>query len=482
MIMKKLFTLFALALMTQASMADDVVAAFTFPDDHLTEEGSNKSGSATDVEGTNCKVDYSSVGGWSSSGTANSAVLDGKFYHKLGSNNTKITLKLNSGSFQAGDKFTATMSRAASGGTDGFYFKVRETGNWQTVDYVKNAEVTLEYTLVADDINEDGTLTIMRYSTNSYVRHLEVTRSEGGNEGGNEEPTTDNALLKEYFNYEADSYLEGQGGWTVSTKESEADGVSPVVINRNIVYEGYDGSATGKAALFDNAQQLCESGSRNTLVPFITDKPAVDDVFYTAFLADFSNTATTSGKEIFTYIKQGANTGDGTTARGRVWVKVTSEGLKSFAIRKNGETIETYSAETPKTDAALLVVKYVNKSTGSSGDNDEFYLFVNPDPSKSEAENEAVKMDALGNAAGGGSDLRYIAFRQTKLNAAYAGLRVARTWADAVKATSITTINEVLTLNRDASTENQYFNLAGQRVAQPSRGLYIINGKKVVVK
>ena len=31
-------------------------------------------------------------------------------------------------------------------------------------------------------------------------------------------------------------------------------------------------------------------------------------------------------------------------------------------------------------------------------------------------------------------------------------------------------------------SDNQYFNLAGQRVAQPTKGLYIVNGKKVIIK
>lgn len=481
MIMKKFFTLIALVLCAQASMAQTTVASFTFPDEHLTEEGSKKSGSGTDVPGTNCTVDYSSVGGWKNSDTpeANSVQMNGKFYQKLGSDNTKITFKLTSGSFQAGDKFTATMSRADKTGTDGFYFKERTTGNSKTIDYVANQEVTLEYTLVADDINADGTLTIARYSSNCYARHFEITRSGEG--GGGDTPEVDNALLKEYFDYNENSALEGQGGWQVSTKPSEATGSSPIVISRTITYENYDGSATGKAALFDDAQQqTTEGNSRNSLVQFITDKPAVDDVFYAAFLADFSNTATTSGKEIFAFIKQGTESSTGTTARGRVWVKVSEEGRKSFAIRKNGQTIETYSAETPKTDAALLVVKYVNKSTGSSGAADEFYLFVNPDPSKTEAENAAVKMEALGNASDGGADLRYICFRQTKLNAAYAGLRVAKTWADAVKYKSSTAIEQVAAKQKAA--KNEFFNLAGQRVAQPTKGLYIVNGKKVVVK
>ena len=341
--------------------------------------------------------------------------------------------------------------------------------------------MTLEYTLVAADINDDGSLTIARYSSNCYARHFEITRSSGG--GDTPTPDVDKALLKEYFDYTENSALEGQGGWVVSTKASEATGSSPIVISRTITYSGYDGSATGKAALFDDAQQqTTEGNSRNSVVPFISTKPATDDVFYAAFLGDFSNTATTSGKEIFSFIKQGAAAGDGTTARGRVWVKISEEGNKSFAIRKNGQTIETYSAETPKTDAALLVVKYVNKSTGSSGANDEFYLFVNPDPTKTEAENAAVKMDALGNNADGGADLRYVCFRQTKLNAAYAGLRVAKTWEDAVMYNSggATAISRVEA--RQKAANGEFFNLSGQRVAQPTKGLYIINGKKVVIK
>ena len=33
-----------------------------------------------------------------------------------------------------------------------------------------------------------------------------------------------------------------------------------------------------------------------------------------------------------------------------------------------------------------------------------------------------------------------------------------------------------------SQTEGEYYNLAGQRVAQPTKGLYIVNGKKVVIK
>ena len=37
-------------------------------------------------------------------------------------------------------------------------------------------------------------------------------------------------------------------------------------------------------------------------------------------------------------------------------------------------------------------------------------------------------------------------------------------------------------VQQNAKADNQYFNLAGQRVAQPTKGLYIVNGKKVIIK
>ena len=37
-------------------------------------------------------------------------------------------------------------------------------------------------------------------------------------------------------------------------------------------------------------------------------------------------------------------------------------------------------------------------------------------------------------------------------------------------------------VKQNAKADNQYFNLAGQRVTQPTKGLYIVNGKKVIVK
>ncbi len=42
--------------------------------------------------------------------------------------------------------------------------------------------------------------------------------------------------------------------------------------------------------------------------------------------------------------------------------------------------------------------------------------------------------------------------------------------------------NGITTNNREAMANDRYYNLQGVEVAQPSRGLYIVNGKKVVIK
>ena len=43
-------------------------------------------------------------------------------------------------------------------------------------------------------------------------------------------------------------------------------------------------------------------------------------------------------------------------------------------------------------------------------------------------------------------------------------------------------VTGVEVVKQESKADNEYFNLAGQRVAQPTKGLYIVNGKKVIIK
>ena len=45
-----------------------------------------------------------------------------------------------------------------------------------------------------------------------------------------------------------------------------------------------------------------------------------------------------------------------------------------------------------------------------------------------------------------------------------------------------TGIGEKLNVNSNNAVSTTYYNLNGQRVSQPTKGLYIVNGKKVIIK
>lgn len=235
----------------------------------------------------------------------------------------------------------------------------------------------------------------------------------------------------EDFEYEAGSAIEGQGAWTLTTATADQGGQSPLVADTTLAYAGY-GSGEGKALALDSvAQSISGDLKRNTLMGFAKGKLNEGDTVYTAMLVNLAAMNSTSGKELFAYIKQGATDGDNTTMRGRVVVKIAKDKMV-FGIKKNNQEITQWSDSLNKAQTALLVVKYVNMSSSSSAANDEFYLYVNPDPSKSESENSALLLEAAGNAEGGGADLRYIAFRQMKINALVDGIRVAKNWTKAL--------------------------------------------------
>ncbi len=264
----------------------------------------------------------------------------------------------------------------------------------------------------------------------------DVVKSDGSDIPEDPEKPDPDIYAVEDFEYEAESAIEGQGGWVVSTATNDQGGQSPLVGATSLAYEGYGAGDKGGALVLDSvSQQITADLKRNTVMPFAAGKLAEGDVVYTALMVNMAQMGGTSGKELITYLKQGASDGANTTMRGRVTVKI-EEGQKSFGIKKNSQTIENWSAATPKEETALLVIKYINNSSSSANAADEFYLYVNPDPSKTEDENAAVMLEAAGNDTDGGADLRYLCFRQMKVNATIDGIRVAKTWAKALNYTA----------------------------------------------
>ena len=82
-----------------------------------------------------------------------------------------------------------------------------------------------------------------------------------------------------------------------------------------------------------------------------------------------------------------------------------------------------------------------------------------------------------------GSTLGFYKFNGTTLGANKAFIKTTATGAPeffAFNDGNTTSLRETLSVPN--AKQNTYYNLAGQRVAQPTKGLYIVNGKKVVIK
>ena len=66
-----------------------------------------------------------------------------------------------------------------------------------------------------------------------------------------------------------------------------------------------------------------------------------------------------------------------------------------------------------------------------------------------------------------------------KISGVPAGAKVAFVFDDNNETTGITTVNNTA---NGTTGQNVYYNLNGQRIAKPQHGVYIENGKKVIVK
>lgn len=443
--MKKILSLFALALATQTALADDVIASYTFPDQ------SSITATAT-VNGTNCTVSYAKIGGSAS----NEKSLNGKYYHKFtNATSAWVKITLTSGSFQGGDKFYATLY-SGSASTDGFKFK-STSGNSCTITYATDAENTLEYTLTDDDINEDGSLTIYRYSSNCYVRHLEVTRATGATK---QNPTT--------------SFANGLVGF----KNGEAAGQTLTTNSDGAVT--YESSNTAVVTVDANGALTAINPGKAT----ITGKTASSNT-YTASSASYvvyvlSNATGTLESPYLptdfrylseTYVPQ--------------YTEVESEqvetSVKAWAV---GYIVGVYNSG--EQDVKIITGTTTTEGTIGLGNTADETVGKNCLAVQLISETQ-VRTDL--NLKANGSNLKKkvwvygrIGSFTTSSQTVY-GLRHADAYSwdgsTVVPEGVVTAINRVAT---DKQQNGEVYNLAGQRVAQPAKGLYIVNGNKVVIK
>lgn len=234
------------------------------------------------------------------------------------------------------------------------------------------------------------------------------------------------------------SDLEGYNEWTVSPKAGDANGASPVIAEGSLTYTGYAGSALGKVAVLDPVVGDLSATQRiSTRLVTFGEEPlqnVVGDKIYVAFLVNISDASKTGTLRDF-FTMEGSATSSMT--RGRVFARVTSEGVLNFGLSKNTGTAAAIVESTPDLfcDVNYLLVFVYEGLDGD--DNDVVSLYINPDLTKSEAEqtNVIVATDVATDyslTANLGINLR-----QRAIGARIGGIRVAKTWDAALLNTTV---------------------------------------------
>lgn len=291
----------------------------------------------------------------------------------------------------------------------------------------------------------------------------------------------------EYFGLRPDNWVNVAGvnatscnygdvlSWDWATFREKVDGSTvTVTITRsgaNVTVREEFAPADASTTLYEEYTQVCGDGTQNIRV-FLTAEGAHLDLlpvtfnmnaygwatFASDYPLDFAN-ATPAG---LTAYRVAGRTG---TAIDKESVDVAPAGTP---LLLNGTVNTTYSIPVATSASAVggnLLVRGEGAAVGYATGYTRYVLGV--------AESKAVflKLVESGDEATVSTDKAYLQF---------AGNVPAHELTFDFDSET-TAISELTNTNLTNYT-NEYFNLAGQRVANPTKGLYIVNGKKVVVK
>lgn len=248
------------------------------------------------------------------------------------------------------------------------------------------------------------------------------------------------------------------GSTTVWTKEHSTgksyrvdESSNPFTINETTDIKINGGSSS---VAFDNIYIVCTSGR-------IASVDALGYTFSSTLPLDFTGTdveaytaaynSTSKKVELSRVYKVPANTG--------LFIKGTADDIP--VLTDDADVIGTNNL------VAVSATKTVNQT---DGDNTNFVLGVDnaADPTAA----VFLKAPSAGVSVGAGK-----AYLQIPTASAPAAARMAVVFND-----ETTGVSEKVKVNSEEFATAQYYNLSGQRVALPTKGLYIVNGKKVVVK
>ena len=167
--MKKFFTFFAAILASLTMFAQTTIANFEVT---LTADPTTPYASYSDDD-----ADYTCYKIGSASSSNFYKASDGKYYLKLTGDDAYVQIALKSGSFAADDVVYYALNHSSK--KNGIGFKFAKSSATTSVDMTAaGTEVVGQYTLTAADIEEDGSIKMLRLSSNTFVNRIYVVRPQ----------------------------------------------------------------------------------------------------------------------------------------------------------------------------------------------------------------------------------------------------------------------------------------------------------------
>lgn len=275
--------------------------------------------------------------------------------------------------------------------------------------------------------------------------------------------------------------LEGYNEWYVCKKSGDALGVSPKIGEEALFYTNYPSSNVGYVAVLDSAIGVTSANQRISTRRVIfanadTLRPVNSGGYmYYAFMVNVKPQSYRSYRDFVNW--EGSETSSMT--RGRIFAKNNEAGDEVlFAITKNSST-GTDMQETSSLGLTLatgvnhlLVMRY---KVVEGDSNDEVSLFVNPDPTKTEAEQTQVLTAVDTQSDYSANTAMKINLRQRAVGALIGGIRVGRTWAATVMGSTVGVDNPSVGQHQIYAAHNAIFTgVAG------SLKLYTLSGSEVL--
>ncbi len=206
--------------------------------------------------------------------------------------------------------------------------------------------------------------------------------------------------------------------WYRCLKSTNQNGVSPVVSAGALTYSGYIASGIGNSVVLSADDTNDDRISTRRVY-----NQAITDKLYAAFLISVES-ANPTPQDIFTWEASTSSN----FARGRVYVGADA-GDVTFGVSKNSSTIGSQSGYALNT-TYLLVLEYDKIGSEDDGNDDVVRLYINPDMSKTAAENigvSVVNSDTNTDYDSGNSKIA-INVKQNKIGATISSIRVSTAW------------------------------------------------------